>query len=42
MFRSHARRAAGKAKSETLLVIALLVGWFALQVFVLPQLGIST
>ena len=42
MFRSHARRAAGKVKSETLLVIVLLVGWFALQVFVLPQLGIST
>ena len=42
MFRVHTRRAAGKARSETLLVIVLLLGWFALQVFVLPKLGVST
>ena len=42
MFRSPTRRAAGKARSETLLVILLLLGWFALQVFVLPKLGVST
>ena len=42
MLRSRIRRAAGKAKTETILIIALLLGWFALQAFVLPKLGIST
>jgi hypothetical protein len=44
MFRTHrrTRRVAGRVKSETLLVIVLLLGWFVLQVFVLPKLGVST
>ena len=29
----------GKARSETLIIIVLLLGWFALQVLVLPKLG---
>ena len=42
MFRSHLRRSCGKAKSEALIVIVLLLGWLALQMFVLPRLGVST
>ena len=33
---------AGKAKHEALIIILLLFGWFALQAFVLPRLGVST
>ena len=42
MGRTQRQRAAGKVKSETLLIIVFLVGWFALQMFVLPKLGIMT
>ena len=42
MFRSHVRRFAGQAKSEMLIFIVLLLGWFVLQAFLLPRLGIST
>lgn len=32
----------GKVSSDVLFLIALLAGWFALQAFVLPQLGVVT
>ena len=32
----------GKASSDFLFVVALLAGWFALQAFVLPKLGVVT
>ncbi len=32
----------GKIQSDVLLVVGLLLGWFILQSFVLPRLGVST
>ncbi|MHB0960631.1 MAG: hypothetical protein ACYC6N_13215 [Pirellulaceae bacterium] len=31
-----------KTSADTLVVIGLLLGWFVLQIFVLPGLGVST
>jgi hypothetical protein len=44
MLRSRRNRTsvAGKAKHEALIIILLLLGWFTLQAFVLPRLGVST
>jgi hypothetical protein len=39
LFRGRQR---GKANMDLLLVGGLLAGWFALQAFVLPGLGVST
>ena len=36
------RQRRGKAHNDLLLVGGLLLGWFALQAFVLPGLGIRT
>jgi len=35
-------RGSGKVNSDLLVVTALLVGWFALQAWVLPKMGVST
>ena len=32
----------GKVSSDFLFMVALLAGWFALQAFVLPKLGVVT
>ena len=32
----------GKVAVESLLIIGLLLGWFALQTWVLPSLGVPT
>ncbi len=41
-WRFRRRRRAAKAKHEALVIILLLLGWFMLQAFVLPKLGVST
>ncbi len=40
--RSIGRKFPGKANIDFLLVVGMLLGWFALQAFVLPGLGVST
>jgi len=42
MVRSRGLARCGKANLDGLLVVGLLGGWFVLQAFVLPGMGIST
>ncbi len=39
---NHGEQSSGKAKLDFLLVMGMLLGWFLLQSFVLPGLGVST
>ena len=42
MVREMNRLHAGKASFDLLFVVGLIAGWFVLQAFVLPGLGVST
>ena len=42
MSQSDEKKPRGKVSVDLLMVGGLLVGWFALQAFVLPGMGVST
>lgn len=42
MLRANRSCRSGKVNSDLLVVGGLLVGWFALQTWVLPNMGVST